>query len=339
MKRLLIYFLLSMVMHTAHAQRTMELQVPTTCNTAKKMCEVGDESYNLLGNEHYCTQPFYYSFYQASVATNVLGFGSEGSGGVLALYHSSSNTICDEVNLNTATLVGTATFGTYQSVYIPFNQAGYYILQVIHDSCFINTTHWEIPVPALFFGIALQSMEAISCPDPTPEEPEEPRTDTCKDCITSFSPNAGKYMVSAWVSEDAGTNTLTYTNVSLRVSFSGDPPILTEYTLLPSGRIIDGWQRIESVIEIPTDATDIHLTLQTSSGTAYFDDIRFYPLDGSMVSYVYDPINLRLMAQLDERNYATFYEYDEEGKLIRVKKETERGVMTIQENRDNIKKQ
>jgi hypothetical protein len=45
------------------------------------------------------------------------------------------------------------------------------------------------------------------------------------------------------------------------------------------------------------------------------------------------------MAELDERNYATFYEYDEEGKLIRVKKETEKGVMTIQENRDNIKKQ
>ena len=48
---------------------------------------------------------------------------------------------------------------------------------------------------------------------------------------------------------------------------------------------------------------------------------------------------LRLMAELDERNYATFYEYDEEGKLIRVKKETEKGVMTIQENRANIKKQ
>ena len=55
-----------------------------------------------------------------------------------------------------------------------------------------------------------------------------------------------------------------------------------------------------------------------------------------MMSYVYDPISLRLMAELDERNYATLYEYDEEGKLIRVKKETEKGIMTIQENRDNI---
>jgi hypothetical protein len=52
-----------------------------------------------------------------------------------------------------------------------------------------------------------------------------------------------------------------------------------------------------------------------------------------MKSYVYNSIDLRYMAELDENNYATFYEYDEDGALIRVKKETERGIMTIQENR------
>ena len=57
-----------------------------------------------------------------------------------------------------------------------------------------------------------------------------------------------------------------------------------------------------------------------------------------MKSYVYDPINMRLVAELDERNYATMYEYDEEGKLVRVKKETERGIMTIKENRNNTSK-
>ena len=39
------------------------------------------------------------------------------------------------------------------------------------------------------------------------------------------------------------------------------------------------------------------------------------------------------MAELDENNYSTFYEYDNEGGLIRVKKETEKGVYTIQETR------
>ena len=37
------------------------------------------------------------------------------------------------------------------------------------------------------------------------------------------------------------------------------------------------------------------------------------------------------MAVLDENNYATFYEYDLERNLIRVKKETERGIKTIKE--------
>jgi len=42
-----------------------------------------------------------------------------------------------------------------------------------------------------------------------------------------------------------------------------------------------------------------------------------------------------MQAELDDRHYATIYEYDGEGKRTRVKKETERGVMTIQETRYN----
>ena len=42
-------------------------------------------------------------------------------------------------------------------------------------------------------------------------------------------------------------------------------------------------------------------------------------------------------AALDENNHASFYEYDDELNLVRVKKETERGIVTIQENRQNIR--
>jgi YD repeat-containing protein len=52
-----------------------------------------------------------------------------------------------------------------------------------------------------------------------------------------------------------------------------------------------------------------------------------------MKSYVYDPVNLRLTAELDANNYATFYEYDDEGTLIRTKAETKQGVKTITETR------
>jgi len=70
-----------------------------------------------------------------------------------------------------------------------------------------------------------------------------------------------------------------------------------------------------------------------------FDDIRIHPVDAQMKSYVYDDRNMRLMAELDENGFATFYEYDDEGLLIRVKKETERGVMTLKESRSSYQKQ
>lgn len=159
----------------------------------------------------------------------------------------------------------------------------------------------------------------------------------CSDCITSFSPSAGKYVVSAWVKEDqAPAGTTSYTSPYIEISYTNSTQV---NVLVPQGVIIDGWQRIEGLIDIPSTATNMSIQLKTNGADVFFDDIRFFPEDGSMMSYVYDPISLRLMAELDERNYATFYEYDEEGKLVRVKKETERGIMTIQENRENILKQ
>lgn len=154
---------------------------------------------------------------------------------------------------------------------------------------------------------------------------------SCEDCLPKFQPANGKYIVSAWVKEDnSNSASLTsYTNSSLKVTSGGNVS-----TFQPKGQIIDGWQRIEGVIQTDNIGS-IKMELLVSSGVSYFDDLRIFPFDGSMVSYVYDASTFRLMAELDDRNYATLYEYDEEGKLIRVKKETEKGVMTIQEGREN----
>lgn len=75
------------------------------------------------------------------------------------------------------------------------------------------------------------------------------------------------------------------------------------------------------------------ITLNALNGNVLFDDIRVQPDDASMKCYVYDPVTTRLVAEFDERHFATRYEYDAEGRLNRTKKETERGVMTIQEGR------
>lgn len=86
---------------------------------------------------------------------------------------------------------------------------------------------------------------------------------------------------------------------------------------------------------MPPDPATFKASLETTSGSALFDDVRIFPADGSMKCYVYDPTNLRFVAELDERHFATFYEYDNEGNLVRVKKETERGIKTLKETRQN----
>jgi hypothetical protein len=71
---------------------------------------------------------------------------------------------------------------------------------------------------------------------------------------------------------------------------------------------------------------------------AYNDDIRIYPSNAIVKTFVYAPKDQKLSAELDENNYATFYDYDETGQLIRIRKETERGIVTIKEQRMYQKK-
>lgn len=97
----------------------------------------------------------------------------------------------------------------------------------------------------------------------------------------------------------------------------------------PKSNIIDGWQQEEGTITVASGTTK-SITLPAN---CYVDDIRIYPVNANMKSFVYDPVNQRLMATLDENNFATIYEYDQEGNLIRTKKETEEGVMTVMESR------
>jgi hypothetical protein len=165
----------------------------------------------------------------------------------------------------------------------------------------------------------------------------------CEDCIGSFAPEPGKtYVVGAWVKEGASPlSTTTYTKPEIYILFKNIENTYNSYVgpFVAHGQIIDGWQRIEDEFEVPSNADSIFIKLNqnasNSTDVCYFDDLRIFPQSGSVKSYVFDPVTLRLVAELDENNYATYYEYDEEGKLIRVKKETERGIMTIQENRNN----
>jgi hypothetical protein len=89
---------------------------------------------------------------------------------------------------------------------------------------------------------------------------------------------------------------------------------------------------------VPPDAVSINVEMKAVNGKTWFDDLRIQPFNSVMKTFVYHPLTLRLMATLDENNYATFYVYDQQEQLVATKKETETGIFTVQEARNGTSK-
>jgi len=181
-------------------------------------------------------------------------------------------------------------------------------------------------------GMTVTSLGTVLFPTNTWGTSEVSYFTTCGECVSDFAPEPGKkYILSAWVSGPG--------NIEIQFLSGVNPDVLLGAPLPfnSGGTVIDGWKKIDGEFLVPPSAIALKLRLNGNNlaNGSYFDDIRIHPKDAVEKSYVYDPETMRLMAELDERNYATLYEYDEEGKLIRIKKETERGVMTIKESKNN----
>ncbi len=160
-----------------------------------------------------------------------------------------------------------------------------------------------------------------------------------KRVLPSFGLSRNKsYLISAWLSKEGTCTPASMDGIKMKITMTYPDGSTSTMDCLPSGTIVEGWQRVETSFITRGDepsAITIEL-LNKSKETIYMDDLRILPTDGKMKSFVYDARTLRLMAQLDENNYATFYEYDDEGTLVRTKRETERGIVTIQENRSTL---
>jgi hypothetical protein len=73
-----------------------------------------------------------------------------------------------------------------------------------------------------------------------------------------------------------------------------------------------------------------------SSNYIYMDDVSVHPVNTLMKCYVYDTDYKRISAVLDEQHFSTLYQYDAEGRLESLKKETEQGVKTITEKKFHL---
>lgn len=159
-------------------------------------------------------------------------------------------------------------------------------------------------------------------------------SEECK-CLSGFFPSDGKqYILSAWVKEENGPLKKSYVpsySSSITVKYYNASNILiSNQVLTTTGNIVDGWQKIEGILNIPLGASSMKVEM-TGNVIRYYDDIRIHPFSSNIKTFVYHPVNFKLMAELDENNYATIYNYDDMFNLLKVKKETEDGIKTIQE--------
>lgn len=147
-----------------------------------------------------------------------------------------------------------------------------------------------------------------------------------------------KYILSGWVN-DGNALPKTSTINGLTLTINGTAYNVNDNAANPSVyskiHVVEGWKRFEVVFTMPATG---NFTLGLGGNNIYVDDIRIHPYEAQLKSFAYDASSLRLMAEMDENNFATFYEYDDEGTLVRVKKETEKGISTLKETRSSVKK-
>lgn len=105
---------------------------------------------------------------------------------------------------------------------------------------------------------------------------------------------------------------------------------------------VGDWYLLEVYLE-PADfnplaiGDDLSFFIQNgSAANLWIDDVKFQPTHAQMTCYVYDDLNLRLMAVYDDMHFGLYYHYNGEGQLVRKMIETERGIKTIQETFYNI---
>ena len=202
------------------------------------------------------------------------------------------------------------------------------------------TIMWKKPCETNYEIISAPNLYLENATTPTPVvvnsicyKPQQIKT--TNSLIDGFDLIPGKKMVvGIWLKKGGQDCKCTnYTGIAINIKDGGQ--IIG--SLVPKSKIIDGWQLFEGDFVVPNNINLLKFEATAENGTLfYLDDLRIHPFNANMKSFVFDPATLRLASELDENNYASFYEYDDEGTLVRVKKETKEGVKTIKETRSAI---
>lgn len=150
-----------------------------------------------------------------------------------------------------------------------------------------------------------------------------------------FKPLADEYYIlSLWMKNRDNTAFSTSPISTENIYyFTGNSDMVEVQELKPRVEV-EGWTRFEFKFKLEDVEQALNFNIYPD---ILVDDIRIVPFDGSNESFVYDPITYDLVAKLDDQHFATLYNYDDEGKLTQVKKETEKGIVTLKGTRVNKK--
>jgi len=190
---------------------------------------------------------------------------------------------------------------------------GYYSLQIpAHDSI-LKTTRVNDNI-------------LLNSPDTIYSIPFKITSEYCSDVF--HLNNNTKYLYSFWYYGDS----INYSSLA-SVSFlnGNNIPDTIDY-ISPA---IEGWRQVTGHFTYQVTLAAIQCTkiifsiINHTDSSIFIDDFRMHPYQANMKSFVYNPFNLLPVALLDENNFATIYQYDEQQQVQNIIKETEKGLIFI----------
>lgn len=150
---------------------------------------------------------------------------------------------------------------------------------------------------------------------------------------------ARTYRASVWVHKDSPSD------AQLVVRFDGTVSDIAVVSKNNANAIqIGDWILLTADIYVPynyasTAGGEFRVYLMHGGGTAYFDDLMLHPVDAPMSANVIDPKTGRVMATLDNNNFATIPVYDDAGRVIEQWQEIEGvGLKKVLENQFNYRR-
>ncbi|WP_159090779.1 hypothetical protein [Aquimarina aquimarini] len=122
-----------------------------------------------------------------------------------------------------------------------------------------------------------------------------------------------KFKISVWVRKGQENN------VNIKVQNGTNFPIVTDFN--SNENVIAGnWVLLNGYIDLSTSETKVSVSSNGTGEATDLDDFRLLPVSSDMTSYVYNNWD-ELTHSIGANNLATYYEYDDAGRLIKIFKE------------------